>query len=121
MTLPGTRPLLAITLVRYPDFTAGQDMEKRLMAHFTSDPDHTLGERLGVSVEQRGPNTVPPDFSASEMTAVIVLADAALAGDPTWVAWVERMVVACDTPDLRSQLRSRQRSRKSASKRGRPS
>ncbi|MCP1614809.1 hypothetical protein J2848_006517 [Azospirillum lipoferum] len=103
MTLPVTRPLLAITLVRHPDFTAGQDMENRLMAHFTGDPDRALGERLGVPVEQRGPGTVPPDFDASEITAVVVLADAALAGDPAWVAWVEGVVAACDTPDLRTR------------------
>lgn len=102
MTLPA-RPPLAVTVVRHPDFAGGEAMENRLIAHFTGDPDRALGERLGVPVERRGPDTIPVDLQAGETVAVVVLADTALAGDRAWVAWLEGVVAACDTPDLRAR------------------
>ncbi len=90
-----TRPLLGLYVMWHPSYSGGREIADRLRAHFAGDPYSAIDEWRDTSVLERstavpGSRTpLPIDWNDTELTAVVVLAEASLVDDPDWVGYVQ--------------------------------
>jgi hypothetical protein len=109
MTVP-TRPLLALYVAWHPSFTAGDAMAKTLMSHFRRELFDSVAGGTGLSVLFRSeaapgePSPLPIDPESAETTAVIVLGDEHMVGDPEWRGYVEGLSREAEARGLRMRV-----------------
>lgn len=110
MTLASTRPLLAVIVVWHPEFAEGATIAEVLRAHFRRDLFGSVAGGTGLSVLFRSEPAdgsdvpLPIDPHEVESTAIIVLGDAHMRGDPSWVAYVNNLSATADAQGLRMRL-----------------
>ncbi|MDE9516540.1 toll/interleukin-1 receptor domain-containing protein [Xenorhabdus bovienii] len=91
------KPFLVIYIVWHPAFGDGAVLAEVLRGHFRRELYQNVVGGAGLSVIFRSvplPETGKPlaiDFSESETTAVIVLAESNMAYDPEWKAWLHEL------------------------------
>ena len=89
-----TQPLFALYVIWHPSYRAGRVIADRLRAHYGRDLYQAVGEERAVSVLERSEpvpgafTPLPIDWDDAEFTAVVVLADSTLIGDPQWANYV---------------------------------
>ncbi|WP_234180004.1 toll/interleukin-1 receptor domain-containing protein [Sphingopyxis sp. NFH-91] len=89
-----TRPPLALYVAWHPAFTGGAELAEILRAHFRRDLFGSVTGGAGISLLFRweapqGENVpIPVEADGAEATAVILLADDAMAADESWRAYV---------------------------------
>ena len=89
-----TRPLFALYVMWHPSYPGGRMIADRLRTHFGSDLHMAIGEWRGVSVLERSApvpgacTPLPIDWDGAEFTAVVVLTEATLVDDHSWVGYV---------------------------------
>ena len=110
MAISDSRPLFTLYVVWHPDYTEGADVADALRRHFGSDRNRDVGGRAGVSALYRNANApgsltpIPIPLDDSDTTAVVVLIDTALAGDPDWTQYVEEISARADARGFRARL-----------------
>ena len=105
-----TRPLLALYVAWHPAFLYGAELAEILRAHFRRDLFGSVAGGTGLSVLYRSDapsgNPVPLDIDpeGAESTAVVILADAEMAGDEDWCRYVAGLSDKADAEGLRMRL-----------------
>lgn len=105
-----TRPFIVLYVVWHPDYALGAEIAETIREHFRSKLFENIAGGTGLSVIFRfapSPGQVAPlpiDFSEAETTAVIVLTEAMLAGDPDWVAYIHEVVKGANAAGLGSRV-----------------
>jgi hypothetical protein len=105
-----TRPFLAIYVVWHPGFIAGAEVAETLRQHFRRKLYENVAGGTGLSVIFRsvvGPGLsapLPIDLSEAETTAIVVLAESALAGDADWVGYVKALAAQTEAVGLSARL-----------------
>lgn len=109
MTDP-TRPFLVLYIVWHPGYVFGAEIAETLRKHFRSKLFENIAGGTGLSVIFRFAPVpglqvpLPIDFSESETTAVIVLTESKLVGDPDWVAYIQEIVRGTNAAGLGSRV-----------------
>ena len=89
-----TRPIFVVYVAWHPRFAEGASIAEAIRSHFRRQLYENVAGGTGLSVVFR---THPPpgnavpldiDFDEAHATAMVILADSALAADPQWVAYV---------------------------------
>lgn len=105
-----TRPLLAIYVVWHPDFTDGSKWSDILHSNFRRDLFASVSGGIGLSVLERSQapagQTVPLEIdpAGAETTAVVLLADAAMAADDDWQLYVKQLSEQAEANGYRFRL-----------------
>ena len=105
-----TRPFLALYVVWHPDFAEGVEIAEALRAHFRRKLYGNVAGGTGLSVLFRstavpgGPVPLPIDLNDAETTAIVVLADQALAADTDWTGYVREMVEHTEVAGLGTRV-----------------
>lgn len=105
-----TRPFLVVYVVWHPAFAAGAEIAERVREHFRRQLYANVAGGAGLSVIYR--STPPPGettplpivLDEADTTAVVVLADVALAADAAWVNYVQQVGAATEAVGLGSRL-----------------
>ena len=93
------KPFLVIYIVWHPTYTNGSTLAEKLRGHFRRELYQNVAGGTGLSVIFRSevlPETGKPltiNFSESETTAIVVLADSNMAKDSNWKAWLHDLSV----------------------------
>src|SRR5258708_19144721 len=101
-----TRPFLVLYVVWNPGYPKGANVAESLREHFRRALYENVAGGTGISVIFRSapaPGSATPlliDLDEAETTAIVVLADSALAEDPAWVAYC----VSSSTARMRQAL-----------------
>lgn len=117
MTTPVSPSLLTVYFVWHPRSTTGRELATQMFRELCGNPDSPAERGLGIPVrfsttgEDGGvPNPIP--FGTAAHTAVFILADAHLCGEPEWREYADQVVadaahedalvvpVALTAPDL---------------------
>ena len=105
-----TRPFLVLYIVWHPSSAEGPTIADFLREHFRRKLYENVAGGTGLSVIYRfaaGPGTASPlliDFDEAETTAVVVLADRALAADLTWTGYLRDLVDRTEAAGLRTRV-----------------
>lgn len=89
-----TRPIFTLYVAWHPSFKGGREIADRLHRHFGRDLYSGIEEERGVSVLERSeaaqgaPAPLAVDWDDTEITAVVILSEATLVGDPEWINYV---------------------------------
>ncbi len=98
MTESMARPAFALYVAWHPDYVRGAAIAERLLHHFRSHRCRDIVGGAGVSVLFRSANApgletpLSIEWGDAEVTAVVVLIDDMLVGDPEWVRYVQTLV-----------------------------
>lgn len=105
-----TRPVLALYVAWHPGFTEGAEIAEILRANFRRDLFGSVVGGAGLSVlyrsEPRSAGDVPLDIDTegAEATAVVLLGDKGMAGDPDWRRYVAGLSAQSEAAGLRFRL-----------------
>lgn len=105
-----TRPFLALYVVWHPDFTEGAEIAEMLREHFRRKLYENVAGGTGLSVLFRStpvpgsPVPLPIDLNDAETTAIVVLADQALAADVDWTNYVREIVERTEAAGLGTRV-----------------
>jgi TIR domain len=105
-----TRPFLALYIVWHPDFAEGPEIAEALREHFRRKLYENVAGGTGLSVlfrstaVPRGSVPLPIDLSDAETTAIVVLADRALAADANWNGYVKELLEGTEAAGLGSRV-----------------
>jgi len=105
-----TRPFLVVYVVWHPGFAPGAVLAEALRKHFRRKLYENISGGTGLSVIFRSanePGSSTPlliDLTEAETTAVVVLADAALAGDSDWVGHVRELAARTEAAGLGARI-----------------
>ena len=105
-----TRPFLVLYVVWHPLYAEGASIAELLRHHFRRKHYENISSGMGLSVIFRSAPTpgaatpMPIDMDEAETTAVVVLAEATLAGDSAWIGFVRELVEHAEARGLGSQI-----------------
>jgi hypothetical protein len=105
-----TRPFLVLYVVWHPGYPQGANVAESLREHFRRALYENIAGGTGISVIFRSapaPGSATPlliDLDEAETTAIVVLADSALAEDPAWVAYLRELFDRTDAAGLGSRV-----------------
>jgi len=105
-----TRPFLALYIVWHPEFAEGAEIAEALREHFRRKLYENVAGGTGLSVLFRstvvpgGSVPLPIDLNDAETTAIVVLADEALAADANWIGYVREMVEHTEAAGLGTRV-----------------
>lgn len=108
--LDSTRPFLVVYVVWHPDFAQGPLLAEHVREHFRRQLYANVAGGAGLSVIYRsalvpgGDLPLPIPLDDAETTAIVVLAEANLADDPAWVAYVRHIAVQTNAGGLATML-----------------
>ena len=104
------RPLFALYIVWHPLYTNGSQIADLLRRRFGGDRYQNIAGDPGMSVLYRSeavPDELVPlpiDWDEADTTAVVVLADTALAGDEAWAGYVRDLAQSAQAEGLHTRL-----------------
>ncbi len=107
---PISRPLFALYVVWHPSYENGSKIAGLLRRRFGGDRYQNIAGDLGVSVLYRSEAVpdelvpIPVDWDEADTTAVVVLADATLAGDAAWTDYVLDLAQSAQAGGLQTRL-----------------
>lgn len=105
-----TRPFLVLYIVWHPKFAKGSEMAEYLLEHFRRKLYENVAGGTGLSVIFRSapaPGSsvpLPIDLGQAETTAIVLLAESALAEDGDWVKYVRELEEQTEIAGLKSLL-----------------
>ena len=105
-----TRPFMVLYVVWHPLYAEGASIAELLRHHFRRKHYENISSGMGLSVIFRSDSTpgaatpMPIDMDEAETTAVVVLAEATLAGDFAWIGFVRELVEHAEARGLGSQI-----------------
>jgi TIR domain len=105
-----TRPFLVLYVVWHPGYDGGAKVAESLYEHFRRALYENVAGGTGVSVIFRSApapgctTPLPIDLDEAETTAIIVLADSALAEDPAWLDYLRDLFDRTDAAGLGSRV-----------------
>ncbi|EPB4305988.1 TPA: toll/interleukin-1 receptor domain-containing protein [Yersinia enterocolitica] len=104
------KPFLVVYIIWHPDFAGGAGLAEILRGHFRRDLYQNVAGGTGLSVIFRSeplPETgkpLPINFSESETTAVLILAESCMANDPEWGTYLRELSTQSETAGLGTHL-----------------
>ena len=104
------RPLFALYIVWHPSYANGSQIADLLRRRFGGDRYQNITGDPGVSVLYRSeavpdePVPLPINWDESDTTAVVVLADTALAEDTAWVSYVRDLAHSAQAGGFHTRL-----------------
>lgn len=104
------RPLFALYIVWHPSYANGSQIADLLRRRFGGDRYQNIAGDFGVSVLYRSEAVLdelvplPIDWDEADTTAVVVLADTALARDPAWLQYVRDLARSAQAGGFHTQL-----------------
>ena len=104
------KPFLVVYIIWHPDFTAGAGLAEILRGHFRRELYQNVAGGTGLSVIFRSeplPKTgepLPINFSESETTAVLILAESCMANDPEWGTYLRELSTQSEIAGLGTHL-----------------
>ena len=105
-----THTILSVYIVWHPNYSKGSDIAELIREHFRDGRYKNVLGDIGLSVVFRSspvPDAETPldiDLDEAETTAIIVLAESALAGDSAWREYVDGLIEATRAKGLGSQV-----------------
>ena len=105
-----TRPFLVLYIVWHPKFAKGSEMAEYLLEHFRRKLYENVAGGTGLSVILRSapaPGSsvpLPIDLGQAETTAIVLLAESALAEDENWISYVRELEEQTENAGLKSLL-----------------
>lgn len=104
------KPFLVVYVIWHPDFSGGAELAEILRKHFRRELYQNVAGGTGLSVIFRSeslPGTGKPlaiNFSESETTAVIVLAESCMVNDTEWVSYLHELSTQTEVAGLGTHL-----------------
>ncbi|WP_220674511.1 toll/interleukin-1 receptor domain-containing protein [Klebsiella pneumoniae] len=104
------KPFLVVYIIWHPDFAAGAGLAEILRGHFRRELYQNVAGGTGLSVIFRSeplPKTgkpLPINFSESETTAVLILAESCMANDPEWGTYLWELSTQSEIAGLGTHL-----------------
>ena len=105
-----THTILAVYIVWHPNYSEGSNIAELIRGHFRNGRYKNVLGDMGLSVVFRSnpaPNATTPldiDLNEAETTAIIVLAESALAGDSAWRKYVDGLINDAEAKGLGSRI-----------------
>ena len=105
-----THTILAVYIVWHPGYSEGSDIAELIRGHFRNGRYKNVLGDMGLSVVFRSspvPDAATPldiDLDEAETAAVVVLAESALAGDPAWRKYVDKLINDAEAKGLSSRV-----------------
>lgn len=105
-----TRPFLVLYVVWHPSYADGAQIAESLREHFRRKLYENVAGGTGLSVIFRSapaPGSAAPlpiDLDEAETTAIVVLAEARLAEDPSWASYLHELVERTEAAGLSSRV-----------------
>jgi hypothetical protein len=105
-----TRPFLVLYVVWHPNFLEGPGIAEALREHFRRKLYENVAGGTGLSVIFRSaaaPGSLAPlpiDLNEAETTAVVVLAESNLVGDPHWIDYVKLLATNAEAAGLGARV-----------------
>ena len=102
--------ILAVYIVWHPNYPKGSDIAELIREHFRNGRYKNVLGDVGLSVVFRSSpasgaaTPLDIDSSEAETTAVVVLAESALAGDPAWRKYVDGLINDAEAKGLGSRV-----------------
>jgi len=104
------KPFLVVYIIWHPDFAGGAGLAEILRGHFRRELYQNVAGGTGLSVIFRSeplPETgkpLPINFSESETTAVLILAESCMANDPKWGTYLRELSTQSEIAGLGTHL-----------------
>ncbi|EBZ4664846.1 toll/interleukin-1 receptor domain-containing protein [Salmonella enterica subsp. enterica serovar Bovismorbificans] len=104
------KPFLVVYIIWHPDFAGGAGLAEILRGHFRRELYQNVAGGTGLSVIFRSeplPDTgkpLPINFSESETTAVLILAESCMANDPEWGTYLRELSTQSEIAGLGTHL-----------------
>ncbi|MFZ4257883.1 toll/interleukin-1 receptor domain-containing protein [Raoultella terrigena] len=104
------KPFLVVYIIWHPDFAGGAGLAEILRGHFRRELYQNVAGGTGLSVIFRSeplPKTgkpLPINFSESETTAVLILAESCMANDPEWGTYLRELSTQSEKAGLGTHL-----------------
>ncbi|MBH2873270.1 toll/interleukin-1 receptor domain-containing protein [Serratia nevei] len=104
------KPFLVVYIIWHPDFAGGAGLAEILRGHFRRELYQNVAGGTGLSVIFRSeplPKTgkpLPINFSESETTAVLILAESCMANDPEWGTYLRELSTQSEIAGLGTHL-----------------
>ncbi|HCT9545936.1 TPA: toll/interleukin-1 receptor domain-containing protein [Escherichia coli] len=104
------KPFLVVYIIWHPDFAAGAGLAEILRGHFRRELYQNVAGGTGLSVIFRSeplPKTgkpLPINFSESETTAVLILAESCMVNDPEWGTYLRELSTQSEIAGLGTHL-----------------
>ncbi|UCT05929.1 toll/interleukin-1 receptor domain-containing protein [Enterobacter mori] len=104
------KPFLVVYIIWHPDFAGGAGLAEILRGHFRRELYQNVAGGTGLSVIFRSeplPKTgkpLPINFSESETTAVLILAESCMANDPEWGTYLRELSTKSEIAGLGTHL-----------------
>lgn len=104
------KPFLVVYIIWHPDFAGGAGLAEILRGHFRRELYQNVAGGTGLSVIFRSeplPETgkpLPINFSESETTAVLILAESCMANDPEWGTYLRELSTQSEIAGLGTHL-----------------
>ena len=105
-----THTILSVYIVWHPNYSKGSDIAELIHGHFRNGRYKNVLGDIGLSVVFRSspvPDAETPldiDLDEAETTAIIVLAESALAGDSAWREYVDGLINDAEAQGLGSRV-----------------
>ena len=105
-----TRPFLVLYIVWHPNFGEGPGIAETLREHFRRKLYENVAGGTGLSVIFRSTPPakssvpLPINLNEAETTAVVVLTESNLVGDPHWVEYVRRLAASAEAAGLSARV-----------------
>lgn len=105
-----TRPFFVLYVVWHPNFGEGAEIAEEIRKHFRRELYENVAGGAGLSVIFRSATApsscvpLPIDLDEAETTAVVVLAEPTLAGDPAWVGYLRELVERTEKAGLGARV-----------------
>src|SRR5208337_1896048 len=105
-----SRPFLVLYVVWHPNYAAGANVAESLREHFRRRLYENVAGGAGLSVIFRSASApgctqpLPINLDEAETTAVVVLVESALVGDPAWVDYVHELVERTEVAGFSSRV-----------------
>ena len=102
--------MLAVYIIWHPNYSKGSKIAESIRGHFRNGRYKNVLGNIGLSVVFRSspvPDAETPlaiDLDDAETTAIIVLAESALAGDSAWRKYVDELINDAKAKGLGSQV-----------------
>jgi len=103
-----TRPFLVLYIVWHPKFAGGKDLAHALLEHFRRKLYENVAGGTGLSVifrSEPAPGSfvpLPINLDEAYTTAIIVLAESALAEDADWILYVQEISARTEAAGLKA-------------------
>jgi len=105
-----TRPILVLYIVWHPNFAEGPGISEAVREHFRRKLYENVAGGTGLSVIFRSvpasgsPVPLPIKLDEAETTAIIVLTESNLVGDPKWVEYVKALADQTEGAGLSARI-----------------